>query len=151
MSNSRPFPLDDRDLIDSIYTDELIRRNGTALRTVVEEMVCRIVQYENELGSSQNFIKWFRWSPPSELLRTFHSLNSIGAAKSAKICEKAIEVAFPSGIPNSVTAYKTHLYDLECEPANKKQREQLVKLAKKQLAQLNETTGCLANWIRETQ
>jgi hypothetical protein len=151
MTNSRRVFIDDRDLINSIYTDELIRRDESALRTVIEEMVARVVQYENEIGSGEDFIQWFRWSSPVEVQDTITCLKSIGATKSAKICEKAIEVAFPLGIPESLKLYKEHLYDLESEPANRKQREQLVRLAKKQLAQLNETTGCLASWIRENQ
>ena len=143
--------VDDRDLINSIYTDELIRRDESALRTVIEEMVARIVQYENEIGSGEDFIQWFRWSSPVELRSTIASLKSIGATKSAKICENAIEVAFPLGIPESLKLYKEHLYDLQIEPTHEKQREQLVRLAKKQLAQLSETTGCLARWIRENE
>lgn len=151
MAKSHRVLVNDRDLINSIYTDELIRRDESALRTVIEEMVSRIVQYENEIGSGEDFIQWFRWSSPVELQNTIASLKSIGATKSAKICENAIQVAFPSGIPESFKLYKELLYDLQFEPIHEKQREQLVRLAKKQLAQLSETTGCLARWIRENE
>ncbi|MCA9038168.1 MAG: hypothetical protein KDA91_23750 [Planctomycetaceae bacterium] len=151
MPNTHRSQIDDEALIKSIFTDELIRRDPEALRTVVEEMVARIVQYDLEIGSGEDFIQWFRWTSPSEVRQTSASLRSIGAAKSAGICEKAIQVAFPSGIPESLTAYKEHLYALQYEPAHKKQLQQLVRLAKKQLPVLNETTTCLAMWIREHQ
>lgn len=57
----------------------------------------RIYSLDLEVGSGANFDQYFNWSNSSELREIVADLKAIGLLDHARVTQKAIDVAFPSG------------------------------------------------------
>lgn len=141
----------DEKLLQSIFTTELILRDKSAMRTVIEDVVYCLMTYQNELGSGLSYLQWFRWSSPDNLARTLDALGEVKAAESAKLCQQAIDLAFPNGVLSSSRDYQKYVYDLETGDEYQDVRPQLVALARQQLGLLGEFNSQIAAWVRDRQ
>jgi hypothetical protein len=67
-------------------------------------LVHNIEHMLQEANSGVSFEQYFRWAPLTEICEISQQLNSIGLADVAAIVERAIDVAFPNGLPDSQEA-----------------------------------------------
>ena len=52
-----------------------------------------------ETNSGVSFEQYFRWASVDEISRVVHALRTVGIEDIADLAERAIEIAFPCGIP----------------------------------------------------
>ena len=52
-----------------------------------------------EANSGASFEQYFRWASVDEISRVVHALRAVGIEEIADLTERAIEIAFPCGIP----------------------------------------------------
>ena len=148
MASNKIVSQEDTELIQSIYTEEVILKEPEQRRPI-ESVVCSVETYINEIGSGEDFIQYFNWSNDKEIEVLKANLVKIEALKSLEICKKSISIAFPKGIPADSTEYEDYLYDLEFEDEHENIRKSLSELALKQLDELYELETNLATFIRK--
>lgn len=138
---------EDRKLIDDIYTEENIFKDGEK-RSTVEKIVYYVESYINEIGSGEDFIQWFNYSNTKDIGKLQEALREIGADESLKICTEALSVAYPNGIPDGDEELEELTMKLEFEDDFESEREIIEGLALKQLDEADVLETKLAVWIK---
>jgi len=114
----------------------------------VERMVYRVDGYNMEINSGVDFIQWLSGTSPEEVSGLPKHLETIGANDSSRICEEAIKVAFPKGVPTKRSEYSATVDAYVLDPSKRPARDRLAELARLQVEQNLDLTAKLASWIR---
>ena len=86
-------------LVSRIYTQALETRQAGRELAPAELMVYNIEMLSQEVNSGASFEQYFRWASPEEISEAADRLTSLGLCEVARIVRRAIDVAFPGGIP----------------------------------------------------
>lgn len=66
MASNKIVSQEDTELIQSIYTEEVILKDPEQRRPI-ESVVYSVESYINEIGSGEDFIQYFNWSNDKEI------------------------------------------------------------------------------------
>jgi hypothetical protein len=86
-------------LVSRVYTQALQdRQDGRALSPAAL-MVYNIEMLSQEVNSGASFEQYFRWASAEEIAQVADRLTSLGLTEVAQIVRRAIDTAFPAGLP----------------------------------------------------
>ena len=123
------------DLVSRVYTQALQDRHDGRALDEADQMVYHVEMLSQEVNSGASFEQYFRWASVEEIAQAVGRLESLGLREVAAIVGRAIEVAFPGGIPPDDDA-KSELTEWTAE-----QEERLGALA----AEFEEFNGRILN------
>jgi hypothetical protein len=90
---------ENEELVSRVYTQALQdRRDGRKL-AAADLMVYHIEMLSQEVNSGASFEQYFRWASVEEIAQAVGRLESLALSKVAGIVRRAIDVAFPDGLP----------------------------------------------------
>ncbi len=116
--------LSDSELVDKISYSLIgdIGSPGKAPATPEMETFFEIYCLDMEIGSGGSFEQYFRWSGKKEVDRIVTQLEEAGLYAIIETTKKAIEIAFPDGVPEDQDSYE------ECTDWSDEQEEKLDEL-----------------------
>src|SRR5688572_27700661 len=86
-------------LVQEVYTAAMTRLHSGQTIEEPERMVWEIEGLLQEVNSGASYEQYFRWRPLSEISGIVDRLNALGLPEVATLTQRAIEVAFPRGMP----------------------------------------------------
>ena len=92
---------ENEDLISRVYGEALDARNEGRALSVPDQVVYEIEMLSQEVNSGASFEQYFRWASRDEIAGVVGRLEQLGLAAVAELARRAIEVAFPDGLPGS--------------------------------------------------
>lgn len=98
----------DNEEIVRIIADSLIGKMGSPAKppeTKELQLFADVYLLDLEIGSGASFEQYFRWSGKDEVNRILQQLEEIGLNDVASVTKKAIEIAFPNGVPENDLDY----------------------------------------------
>ena len=90
---------ENEELVSRVYTKALQDREEDRKLAAADLMVYHVAMLAQEVNSGASFEQYFRWASVEEIGEAAGRLESIGLAEVAQIVRRAIEVAFPKGVP----------------------------------------------------
>jgi len=88
-------------LIQEVYTAAMTRVHSDQSLEEPERLVWEIEGLLQEVNSGASYEQYFRWRPVSEISGIVARLNGLGLPEVAKLTQRAIDVAFPRGMPQT--------------------------------------------------
>jgi len=90
---------ENEELVSRVYLRAIEdRREGREL-AAADLMVYHVEMLSQEVNSGASFEQYFRWASVEEIAGAAGRLESLGLSDVAGIVRRAIEVAFPDGVP----------------------------------------------------
>jgi hypothetical protein len=86
-------------LVSRVYTQALEARQGGRALAPADLMVYNIEMLSQEVNSGASFEQYFRWASVEEISEAVDRLTSLGLSEVANIVRRAIDIAFPKGLP----------------------------------------------------
>jgi len=86
-------------LVSRVYTQALLDRQGGRELAPADLMVYNIEMLSQEVNSGASFEQYFRWASVEEISEAVDRLTSLGLPEVAEIVRRAIDIAFPDGLP----------------------------------------------------
>ena len=86
-------------LVSRVYTQALQDRQDGRKLAPPDLMVYHIEMLSQEVNSGASFEQYFRWASVEEIAEAVSRLESLGLSEVAQIVRRAIQVAFPKGVP----------------------------------------------------
>lgn len=86
-------------LVSRVYTQIIENFDDSKKLSAAELMVYNIEMLSQEVNSGASFEQYFRWASVSEISEAAGRLESLGLPEVAQIVSRAVEVAFPNGLP----------------------------------------------------
>lgn len=90
---------ENEELVSRVYTQALQDRQDKRPLDEADLMVYHIEMLSQEVNSGASFEQYFRWASVEEISEAAGRLESLALPEVARIVGRAIEVAFPDGIP----------------------------------------------------
>jgi len=90
---------ENEELVSRVYTQALQDRHDGRELAVADLMVYHIEMLSQEVNSGASFEQYFRWASIEEISEAVGRLESLALSDVAQIVRRAIEVAFPNGLP----------------------------------------------------
>ena len=87
------------ELVSRVYAQALQDRQDGRELAPAELMVYHIEMLSQEVNSGASFEQYFRWASVGEISEAADRLESLALSDVAQIVRRAIDVAFPSGLP----------------------------------------------------
>jgi hypothetical protein len=87
------------ELVSRVYTQALQDRHDGRKLAAADLMVYHIEMLSQEVNSGASFEQYFRWASVEEISEAVSRLESLALPKVAQIVRRAIDVAFPDGLP----------------------------------------------------
>ena len=84
-----------------VYTRALEARSEGRAVAPADLVVYEVEMLSQEVNSGASFEQYFRWAPVAEIARVAARLESLRLPELASLVRRAIEVAFPDGVPAS--------------------------------------------------
>ena len=91
---------ENEELISRVYTQALENRQHGRNLDAADLMVYHVEMLSQEVNSGASFEQYFRWASCEEISEAADRLESLGLNDVAGIVRRAIEVAFPAGMPS---------------------------------------------------
>jgi hypothetical protein len=91
---------ENEELIAQVYTQALEDRLHGRKLAAADLMVYHIEMLSQEVNSGASFEQYFRWASCEEISEAVGRLESVGLDEVAGIVRRAINEAFPAGIPS---------------------------------------------------
>jgi len=92
---------ENEDLVSRVYTQALEDRDKGRELDAADLMVYHIEMLSQEVNSGASFEQYFRWASVAEISEAVGRLETLALSEVAEIVRRAIEVAFPNGLPAS--------------------------------------------------
>lgn len=92
---------ENEELVSRVYTQALQDRQDGRNLAPADLMVYHIEMLSQEVNSGASFEQYFRWASVEEISGATSRLELLGLSEVAPIVRRAIDVAFPKGIPAS--------------------------------------------------
>jgi hypothetical protein len=86
-------------LVSRVYTQALQDRQDGRELSPADLMVYNIEMLSQEVNSGASFEQYFRWASVEEISGVVDRLTSLGLSEVAEIVRRAIDIAFPDGLP----------------------------------------------------
>ncbi len=86
-------------LVSRVYTQIIENSDDNKTLSAEELMVYNIEMLSQEINSGASFVQYFRWASVAEISEAAGRLESLALPGIAKIVRRAIEIAFPDGLP----------------------------------------------------
>ena len=132
-------------LVQEVYTRVMSRVHSGQSLDEPDRMIWEIEGLMQEVNSGASYEQYFRWRPVSEIRTIAARLNGLGLPEVAELTERAIEIAFPLGVPQT-DEEKDDLTDW-----SEAQESELQQLAD-QFTDLNgRIENVLATWYRQAR
>ena len=114
----------DSELVDKISNSLIgdIGSPGKAPTTPEMETFFEVFCLDMEIGSGASFEQYFRWSGKKEVDRIVAQLEETGLNAIIESTKKAIDIAFPNGVPEDQDSFE------ECTDWSEEQEEKLDEL-----------------------
>ena len=106
-------------LVSEVYERSMESVHAGSTISDDENLVFQVELLSQEVNSGASFEQYFRWVGKGEVDQIVELLNKLGLSDVSGIVEKAINVAFPDGVPNNVDEYEN------CTEWSKSQEEKL--------------------------
>src|SRR5512145_1323470 len=90
---------ENEELVSRVYTQAIQDRADGRELDEADLMVYHIEMLSQEVNSGASFEQYFRWACVQEISEAVPRLESLALPEVARIVTRAIEVAFPDGIP----------------------------------------------------
>ena len=90
---------ENEELVSRVYTQALQDRADGKKLAAADLMVYHIEMLSQEVNSGASFEQYFRWASVGEIAEVANRLESLALSDVARIARRAIEVAFPEGLP----------------------------------------------------
>jgi len=90
---------ENEELVSRVYTQALQDRHDGRELAAADLMVYHIEMLSQEVNSGASFEQYFRWASIEEISEAVGRLESLALSDVAQIVRRAIEVAFPNGLP----------------------------------------------------
>lgn len=90
---------ENEELVSRVYTQALQDRDDGRELAAADVMVYHIEMLSQEVNSGASFEQYFRWASVEQISEAAHRLESLALSDVAKIVRRAIDVAFPNGLP----------------------------------------------------
>ena len=90
---------ENEELVSRVYTQALQHRQDGRKLAAADLMVYHIEMLSQEVNSGASFEQYFRWASVEEISEATGRLESLALPEVAQIVRRAIEVAFPDGLP----------------------------------------------------
>jgi Domain of unknown function (DUF4375) len=90
---------ENEELVSRVYTQALQDREGGRKLAAADLMVYHIEMLSQEVNSGASFEQYFRWASVEEISEAAGRLESLALPEVAQIVRRAIDVAFPNGLP----------------------------------------------------
>jgi hypothetical protein len=101
---------ENENLVSRVYTQALQDRHDGRALDEADLMVYHVEMLSQEVNSGASFEQYFRWASVEEISQAVPRLESLALPEVAAIVGRAIEVAFPDGVPQDDDA-KNELTD----------------------------------------
>ena len=88
-------------LVGEVYTRAMTRVHAGQSLDERDRVVWEIEGLSQEVNSGASYEQYFRWRPVSEISTIVARLQKAGLPEVAKLTQRAIEIAFPGGIPKT--------------------------------------------------
>jgi hypothetical protein len=92
---------ENEELVSHVYTQALQDRGDGKELAEGDLMVYHIEMLSQEVNSGASFEQYFRWASVAEISEAVSRLETLGLSEVARIVGRAVEVAFPDGVPDS--------------------------------------------------
>ena len=92
---------ENEELVSRVYTQAIQDRADGRELDAADLMVYHIEMLSQEVNSGASFEQYFRWASVEEISEAVGRLESLGLPEVAGIVSRAIEAAFPKGVPPS--------------------------------------------------
>lgn len=89
------------ELVSRVYTQALDNRDEGRALDAADLMVYHIEMLSQEVNSGASFEQYFRWASVAEISEAVGRLESLAQSDVAQIVRRAIDVAFPKGLPST--------------------------------------------------
>jgi hypothetical protein len=90
---------ENEELVSRVYTQALQDRHDGRELAAADLMVYHIEMLSQEVNSGASFEQYFRWASIEEISEVVGRLESLALSDVAQIVRRAIDVAFPNGLP----------------------------------------------------
>ena len=90
---------ENEELVSRVYAQALQDRQDGRELDATDLMVYHIEMLSQEVNSGASFEQYFRWASVAEISETVDRLESLALSGVAQIVRRAIDVAFPNGLP----------------------------------------------------
>ena len=132
-------------LVQEVYTRAMSRVHSDQSLDEPDRMVWEIEGLMQEVNSGASYEQYFRWRPVSEISAIVARLYGLGLPEVAKLTERAIEIAFPRGVP------KTDEEKDDLTNWSETQETELNQLADQFTEYNGRIENVLATWYRQTR
>lgn len=88
-------------LVGEVYTRAMNRVHSGQSLDERDRVVWEVEGLSQEVNSGASYEQYFRWRPVSEISTIVARLHQAGLPEVAKLTQRAIEVAFPGGVPRT--------------------------------------------------
>ena len=92
---------ENEDLVSRVYTQALKERHDGRHLDAADLMVYHIEMLSQEVNSGASFEQYSRWASVAEISEAVGRLESLALSDVAQIVHRAIDVAFPNGLPTT--------------------------------------------------
>ena len=92
---------ENEELVARVYTQALESREQGRQIDEPDLMVYHVEMLSQEVNSGASFEQYFRWASVAEISEIVDRLQSLALSEVAQIARRAIDVAFPNGLPAS--------------------------------------------------
>ena len=90
---------ENEELVSRVYAQALQDRHDGRKLAAADLMVYHIEMLSQEINSGASFEQYFRWASVEEIAEAVSRLESLALPRVARIVRRAIDVAFPDGLP----------------------------------------------------
>jgi hypothetical protein len=90
---------ENEELVSRVYTQALQDRQDGRELAPADLMLYHIEMLSQEVNSGASFEQYFRWASVEEISEAVDRLTSLGLSEVAQIVGRAIDIAFPNGVP----------------------------------------------------
>lgn len=90
---------ENEELVSRVYTQALQDRQDARQLDAADLMVYHIEMLSQEVNSGASFEQYLRWASVAEISEAVGRLESLALSDVARIVRRAIDVAFPNGVP----------------------------------------------------
>jgi len=87
-------------IVTRVYTATMEALHSERAVTADQLLIYDVEHLVQETNSGGSFEQFVRWASITEISRTPNSLRAIGLEEVANLTEKAMQVAFPKGLPS---------------------------------------------------
>ena len=92
---------ENEELVSRVYTQALEDRNNGQELDAADLMVYHIEMLSQEVNSGASFEQYFRWASVAEISEAQGRLESLALPEVAQLVRRAMDVAFPDGLPST--------------------------------------------------